>query len=321
LGYYSRTEIASFLEQVRSLKLLRFHGNPHSCGGDIKVYCPYHAETVPSLSISLTKGVWNCFSCKQTGTVAKLCLQLTGRSLRGFLGSPIAFDYTIASQLQEALVKQQEPPSFPVLEVFGDRVPALTSRSSYTYLSKRGLQENIISSMQMEYSPELCINKKVLRDQIIIPMFNARNELIGAEFRSIYPEKNPPKVQYPPRAKNPFYDDHNLDRNKPLYIVEGLMDLARLREDPQFSNSTTTFGTGLSDYVRSKLVEFDRLVIIPDNDKPGWAFVERLQDLYRDKVSVLEILDKSIKDVGDIPIHIRDFYNQGGFKYKTSFAY
>ncbi len=46
--------------------------------GDLTIRCPYHDDNSPSLSVSPTKRCFQCFGCKETGTLTKLVETLSG---------------------------------------------------------------------------------------------------------------------------------------------------------------------------------------------------------------------------------------------------
>lgn len=62
-------------QQVLSL-VERFLGRGHFSGEEnVSVKCPFHKEgreTRPSFSVNVTTGVWQCFTCKVTGSLPKL---------------------------------------------------------------------------------------------------------------------------------------------------------------------------------------------------------------------------------------------------------
>lgn len=305
------------LERLQAMGHIDFKGNLHNWSSDnIQIRCPYHRDKAPSLRIELSRGVWFCHSCKREGNVDMLCVYLAGLPSRELLGITTPFDYK--SNIQRIETK---PPEFHPIMILGFTYPALEIRATYSYLKKRKIQDNVVLGMGMMYSPECHINGQHMIERLLIPMYNKNDNLINVEGRSLDPANNHPKVLYPKNLPKPLYEDHKLDRQKPLYLVEGLMDLARLREDSRFANSTATFGTGLSDYQRSCLNMFDKIILIPDNDKPGEDFVETLKGYFKDKFSVLRIKDTSILDVGAIPTHITEFYNNNGFISNTSFSF
>ena len=313
----TREDNINALSRLREMGRIAFKGNPYYfSGSNLQIFCPHHKDKNPSLRVELNRGVWTCFSCHREGNINTLCLELIHLPVREFLGLDAIFDFKATYEKHVA-----PPPTFPPTPILGFTTPALETRATYSYLKKRKIQESIVLSMKMLYSDDCSINGSNMRERLLIPMYNDKNEIINVECRSLDLEKNPPKVLYPKNTFKPLYDEHNLDLEKPLYLVEGLMDLARLREDNRFSNSTATFGTGLSDFQREALNNFNQIILIPDNDEPGLTFAKTLKEIFRDKFSVMSIRDTSIKDVGDIPISITEFYNKNGFINHSSFMF
>jgi DNA primase len=314
----TKDNIIQILENLRAMGKIHYQRNIRSWSSDnFNITCPFHDDRSPSLGIELTEGVYNCFPCGAKGNMNSLCYHLAGVSAKTFLGIPDVFDYK--GRLPPITIKSD--PEFPPLMILGFTYPALQTRDSYSYLNKRKITEDIVLSMGMLYSEDFAINGSKMINRLLIPMYNDKNEIINVECRAIDPDLNFPKVRYPKNTFKPIYEDHKLNRDKPLYLVEGLMDLARLREDPQFVNSTATFGTGLTSYQRSIFNQFDKIILIPDNDEPGLKFAKLLKSFFKDKFSILKIRDSSIKDVGDIPIPIPLFNSQGGFILDTSFDF
>lgn len=114
--------------------------------------------------------------------------------------------------------------------------------------------------------------------------------------------KSKVKCLYPKNSLKPLYEWYRLKKDEPLYIVEGLIKLLVLRTDPYFENSSTVFGSYISDYQKSQLDQFTgSIIVIPDNDASGDTLVKGLRALYGDRVRVMKIQDAQIKDVDDIP--------------------
>jgi len=102
-----------------------------------------------------------------------------------------------------------------------------------------------------------------------------------------------------------LYDIDVLNKEEPLYVVEGLTKLAVLRTDPFFKNSTATFGAGLNARQLYLLSQFDQVVMIPDADEAGMRSVRRLKESMDHEFKILELPKLGIKDVGDIPQKLR----------------
>ena len=85
-----------------------------------------------------------------------------------------------------------------------------------------------------------------------------------------------PKVLYPKGSRMEFiFNYDNLDRNKPLYVVEGLMDVPPIWANIS-KNVTCTFGSNIRLKQLLQLGSFKELVLIPDMDIPGLKMVQKI---------------------------------------------
>jgi|GEM_PF-901212 len=62
------------IERARSVPISTFLGSAKTK----MVKCPFHNDTVPSLSIDHRRGLWYCFACAKGGTVIQLVMELEG---------------------------------------------------------------------------------------------------------------------------------------------------------------------------------------------------------------------------------------------------
>jgi len=58
---------------IRTYILINFpEGRERKGGEEIMIKCPFHEETMPSLSINLESGIWRCFGCNKRGNFTAL---------------------------------------------------------------------------------------------------------------------------------------------------------------------------------------------------------------------------------------------------------
>jgi DNA primase len=186
------------------------------------------------------------------------------------------------------------------------KVNGLVSRleeNSINYILSRGISLDVARKMNMRYLESGTINNTPFNKRLLIPVIENRR-VISYEGRDTTGQ-SPKKVLYPSGSSvNTLFDIDNLDRTKPLYIVEGIMDLAVLRQSEEFSNSTSIFGSSMTKRKALLLSEFKKLVFIPDNDTPGYQCVVNYKKELPmfTEVKVLPVPQFS-KDVGDLPKH------------------
>lgn len=275
--------------------------------GDVPCHCPFHEDKTPSMFIHIEKGVYNCFSCGNKGTIASLYRELTGNSLYKDLDiptdefsrfathtayTPEAEDYSTLDR--EISITIQSP-------VVGVR----ESLDAVRYLRRRGITFDVADSMQMAYMESGRINGTVYRKRLLVPIYES-GKLISVEGRDVT-GKQSTKVLYPKNSSvNTLYDLNNLDPDQPIYVVEGLLDLAVLRTDPYFANSTAIFGAQVTRRQVWLLNQYDRIVLIPDNDRAGRNTTRKLIEELDKPFEILDVPRlQDIKDVGDIPTVLR----------------
>lgn len=269
-------------------------------------HCCFHYDKTPSLSINFVTGQWHCFSCNRGGNIEGLYREVTGNSLYKELGintdsfSSYARSNAYNYSFEEDYSLKVQPIEWDKSKTFS----ALRLRESRDYLKKRGISDSIARNANIMYSESVYVNGRAFNKRILIPIYEDK-KLISLEGRRIV-NNDEPKVLYPKGSSvNTLYDIDNLDKTQPLYIVEGLMDLFVLRNSEEFKNSSCIFGASLTKRQIHLLSQFEKVIIIPDSDKPGEGPLEKLKEVDRGQIFYLrlprEINNYPIKDVGDLP--------------------
>lgn len=298
---------------LSAINLLGFrHSSLNPSVKQLMISCPFHKDKDPSFGINLEDGRCHCFSCGWKGSIESLFKDLTKQDLRTVLGinkdfsrlesysfkmkKPSVFKYESKKLLKSVYVNLNE-------EDFIDAWMVDTCRA---YLQKRGITEKVSYEMQMKYAEDTRINGTRFVRRLILPIYE-QGRLIAVEGRRINPEDPNPKVLY---AKNctvdSLYDLDNLDSSKPIYAVEGLMDLAVLRSSDTFKNSTAVFGAEITNRQLQLIQNFSQFIYIYDLDAAGFRTVEKLKNNNQKKniytLKLPSVLNGvTIKDVGDLP--------------------
>ena len=271
-------------------------------------HCPFHKDRTPSAFINFDMGVFNCFSCGRSGSIETLFKEMTGENLYKALGisnDPFSnyaraqsYENKFYSYLSEEIGKLDTNVYFDINETdkAWDRIEARG------YLKKRGVTETISRSMNMRYSSSVYISGRQFGGRLLIPIYEV-----------LYPKGS---------SVNTLYDLDNLNKEEPLYVVEGLMDLAVLRSCKYFKNSTSIFGASLTKRQLLLLREFSKVIMIPDLDEPGLKVLDTLRSIQKGNIYYLklpkEIEGVSIKDIGDLGINnidVCDLLNRKWTKY------
>ena len=303
----SRRDIT--IQAIRYMNL-RVKGEIYPSTDEVMVRCPIHGgingDKNPSCGINLKNGVYNCFACGSHGSIESMFYKVTGENLYKALGiKNDPFSNFARNQLYENISFESEEIEDLKVQIQFDidsTVPAYESELARKYLIKRGISEEVSYEANMRYSDDIMINGKQFGKRLLIPIYEKHN-LISIEGRRIL-DNDEIKVLYPKNSTvNTLYDLDNLDFEKPIYCVEGLMDLAVLRGNENFKNSTSMFGACITYRQKLLIQKFKKFIIIPDLDEPGLRVLEALKSIQNGNIFYLklppEINGKKIKDVGD----------------------
>lgn len=281
---------------------LKIKGSLDHPSTNIAVHCPFHKDNSPSLYIHSKEGVFRCFSCKRQGNIETLFRELTGSDLYETLDIS-------KTDFADFATRPSAPPNLDELDkdVFinlsGTILPFVSSPAVMRYLRTRGISSATAASMGFRYAEDAYINKTHFKERLLIPIYEA-GKLISVEGRDIT-KTAPIKVLYPKGSSvNTLFQLDKLDRHKPLYAVEGLIDLALLRPYKELENSTSIFGAALTPRQIHLLRKFDEVIYIPDNDRAGDDTVKTFRDNKMLNVKILKLPsvmnNVPIKDVGDL---------------------
>jgi len=285
-----------------------------------QIYCPFHDEKNASMFVNMQKGIFHCFSCRRKGTINALCKELTGNTIYKFLD--LKYDEFQAhsriqhlelidlDKLPDVLIKESDQG-----EARGSQLP--NNRAVNAFMRRRGLDKEVAKQLGM-YVTETAVRYNGTRyvDRICIPIYEG-GRLLSVEGRALHLD-NPLKVMYPKGSTvSTLFEYEKLDKRKPLWIVEGLMDLAFLRRDEYFENSSCIFGASLTARQKHLLKKFDTVFYIKENDDAGDRCVTELQSISGIRKGFLKIPKKlkgrEIKDVGDfvsVGITVQQFREQ-----------
>lgn len=310
------------LSEQLSLRILKKLGLLESTDADpYMVSCPFHKDSNPSCSIHIREGYYNCFSCGRAGPLTKLYKELTHHSIKedfpDFLWETALFHKASFKEDYDALPKA-------TFAIKGMMIPAKEDATVMAYLHKRGITDKVIEEMGMKAGVNLFTydtsksldDRRYLsyRDRVIIPIIE-KNELLAIEGRYVlgqeyweshFPNSKFRKAIYPEGGRSStLFGINELNTSEPLYICEGTMDLAILRDSKAMKNSSCVFGANIGPRQLHLLKRFPEVIYITDNDKAGLESFDKLYHKFKDSdykgiLKRLPVPDK-IKDIGDLP--------------------
>jgi len=298
----------------------------HLRNGKGNTNCPFHEDKSPSFSIDLNQGICHCFSCLYSSTLKGLYYEKTGHGIMRDLGIQ-----PTGTSLFNPTKRIIDPVSFEDLPdtgvyIEGNIIPIEASQNAIEYLKRRGISLNIAKEMKMKFvingitKDESNLNNKenweYITNRILTPVYE-KGKILSYELRDIMGEKyfrdelkrkgiddseiKYKKVLYPKHSStNTLFQLDHLDFSKPLYFLEGLMDLGVLRSDSYFKNSTSVFGASIGQRQQYFLKKFPELIYIADHDKAGLISIQRLKEQIGIPFKYI-FAPRGCKDIGDIP--------------------
>lgn len=310
-----------------SLEILRrlgfdISGLSVSSVGNHQVHCAFHPDNTPSGSVDIDKGVYHCFSCGEADSLRTIYYRKTGEGIYTTLGikDPEAGLDSFARAARRGYV-ETDYESVPSVDFsfVGTALSVRDSKDCMAFLEMRGIPVSMAERMKMSFTedaktidnrshdPDPLEREMHYKNRLLIPIY-AGNKLISLEGRAIYPKREGDtkykKCIYPKGSSTgTIYQYEKLDKNQPLYVVEGLLDLAVLRTDDFFKNSTALFGASIGNRQLYLLKMFKHIVYVMDDDKAGYTSLKKLKkgipfDFY---VLFPPFRSQGVKDVGDIP--------------------
>ncbi len=242
--------------------------------GELRGRCPIHrGEGERTFHVNLSKGVFQCFSCKAKGNVLDFVAALEHCNIREAalkLQSWFVAGESDQASTETRVEQTEESPADvsinPVLP-FTLRVDA-----SHEYGLSRGLRKETLE----HFGAGLCISKGTFSGRFVIPLHNEHGELVGYAGRSL--DDTEPRYLFPSREKG-FYKSRllfNLHRvveanNKPLVVlVEGFFSAMRLWQAG--IGVVSLLGSSLSEAQEESIrLHFSRVVLLLDDDDAGKA--------------------------------------------------
>jgi len=263
-----------------------------------KAVCPNpsHQDTHPSWTIRKDNGVHRCWSCGYNGNIYSLVKDITGQNPYKFTGLSDGFTpYFGYLNSFKSKAKPHER-KISTMDIQGDFFDPATSTEVTAYFKERQISSEFLNTFRVTYCKYAKINDTHFFNRVCIPIIED-GRLINIEGRD-FTHTQTPKVLYPKRSlRDSLFNIDKLDREKPLYVVEGIMDVAKVWMYLS-QNVTCTFGSSLAAHQLEILKTFKKIVVIPDNDEAGKAMMIQIDKSFEKEFYVLPLI-RDFKDAGE----------------------
>jgi DNA primase len=299
--------------------ILRYLGIAYQDKGD-HYLCrsPLRADHNPDFVVYKDRAFCVDYAGTYRGSLLRLFYKITGKLVKNAIPSldfaedesEVSWGFSSPREKEE---KKEERRHGVVIEE-ASIVSVYDDADAYRYCLSRGVDEETIESWQVRYArrcrmhgvvdPKPGTPGTLFSHRILIPIVDAGEtwSVEGRIIRRDVDKKTVRKVLYPRGCSvDTLFGIDHLKRDEPLVVVEGLMDLVRVRK--VHPNSTCTFGIQIAPNQARMLNDFSKVILMPDSDKGGDAFITLVADLLERELAVARVPEK---DPGDsTPEHIK----------------
>jgi DNA primase len=293
------------------------------------VLCPYHNDSkFGNAFVNKVSGQFYCFACHKGSHVISIFRKQAGLSHAeacSRIGLEVQAKNKVSNISQRAKKKQNVPPANSSLSnthqltrPLYHAVPSKPAAISH-YGERRGVDKEFIDKHNIR-----TVTSGFYAGYAMIPM---TKDCTSVEFRKWYkaehlsrlaeawgfPLSDPlsselknrlqeenqrlydylvrkPKVLYPKgQSKDFLFRSDMTDTNRPLYITEGIMSLAKVKK--VYPNATSLFGSDISEGQIKELIKYPELIVLSDRDYAGIDLLHKFNSLFGSKVNVMDVPD------------------------------
>lgn len=264
----------------------------------------------PSFGIKIAEGsesYYNCFGCGERGDLLQLCGELG--ELRGEDYSELE-EWILANEdigLDEAIDRSEKTPQDRRQDRIDQFAAQAYPESEYIrylvdgppqYAYDRGLTPEAVAEWQIGDDPE--------RGRMTLPVRRMKDKaLVGIKGRTYVGDTDKYLPYLPWNQSSYLYGEHMVrprEEERRVVVVEGELDAIKVWMAG--FTGLALMGSNVSDAQRTTILRLDRpVVLMPDNDKKGRAWANRLGDFLNEELSVRDAAvpcDK--KDPGEMSV-------------------
>ena len=267
--------------------------------------CPFHDDSNPSMCVSREKQIYTCFSCHATGNVFTFLMNyehMEFREVLHYLGEKVGVN-TSSVQIKKKSTKFDkfyDAYNFST-KYFQNNLSSGIGRDARTYLSSRGINDEIIKEFEIGLSLEsrddltkLLTNKgyelsdlnriglssddhDIYNDRIMFPLYDVSGKVVGFSGR-IYKDNGQNKYLNTKETdifkKGEMLYHYHIAREecrlkKSVILMEGFMDIIRA-STIGIKNTVALMGTALTKEQIGLIKRLsNNIILCLDGDGPG----------------------------------------------------
>ena len=298
--------------------------------------CPFHDDSNPSMSVSIEKQLYNCFSCNNAGGVFKFIQQIEKVSFKeavNIVGKKVG----ISIKIDENIEKYNENQKVLInalndaMDYYIISIEAKEGKKALEYSEKRGLTAKIREKFKIGYASHeanltnFLVNKKkydvavlinasltnanekdFFKDRLIFGIQNEYGDIVAFSGRSIdntepkYINSSETRVFKKNQTLYNWFNAKSLaQKNKELIVVEGFMDVIALHK-AEIENVVAIMGTALTKENVDKLKNIDVILMLDADNAGKRATIKSIKLLLENSVKSFVVNEKNLKDPDEI---------------------
>lgn len=269
--------------------------------------CIFHKEDTPSFAVNNEKEYYHCFGCGAHGNVFNFLMFVNNKTFLEVL-EELCKIYELPFKKTHGIENINNNIIEEILN-FALKYYEINLENNLdilNYLYERGIDGTIIKKFRLGYSKDnsvvIELMKKYslklikeagitsmgsydrLRNRVIFPIFNEKNQVIGFGGRTLKEDEKPKYINSSESSyfhKNLIlYNINNIEYQVPfIYLVEGYIDVISMVSNG-YINTVGSMGTSVSKFqIFMILKRTKKIIIMFDGDEAGMRATERVVSL------------------------------------------
>ncbi|CAD7286850.1 DNA primase [Campylobacter majalis] len=270
--------IDRLLEQTDIVDVISNYVQIKKSGSNYKCLCPFHDDKTPSMSISPSKQIYHCFSCKAGGNAIKFIMEFEKITYPEAIEKLASLqNFTLSYTQNHQNFKENKQILENLNAFYRSRLPQ--NQEAMSYLFSRGFTPQLIQNFEIGYAPDSQATIRALQNdkiepkealevgvvkqnekgiyasfihRITFPIYSHTSRLVGFGGRTITGHEakyvNSPQSEIFDKSKL-LYGYHlakkSIAKKRQIIIVEGYLDVIMLHK-AGFDNAVAVLGTALT---------------------------------------------------------------------------
>lgn len=253
--------------------------------------CPLHGERTPSFKVFAHEGswIWKCFGCSKAGSILDLIQQMDNCTLKEAIKTAQTGlgdqSWEEAKERVDAVfqppVAEDEGPkrTLTLRQIAGLERSLENSQPAKDWLRGRGISLETAKSLHLGFKQDLGRTAFGEKPEIVVGGWLAfpcveGDTVMGIKFRSILKKT----FRKQPQMATTLYNVDDIDPLEPIYLVEGEVDAASLKQAGFRAVSLPSASTTVTPEMRDQLMTAESVILAGDCDGGvGSQIMERLR--------------------------------------------